>query len=211
LTPTFIERTYIEAMGGQLEILARFPAGVVRINQFHEISEAELTGAWQGFSGRGRVRNLSVHTAITLLIAATQACASGTGLPPVFGQFRRASECEGPRPVSRIAISGGSTTETGTNRVRLIANTLIDLKQLPSPAAYGHVLVTVTSVDGHAWSAIFRFDGPRRTHRRRRQIPCCCVGHVARIGVNRLECGTRAGRHSTCDARDEIQLFANLN
>jgi hypothetical protein len=100
------------------------------------------------------VRNLSVHTAITLLIAATQACASGTGLPPVFGQFRRASECEGPRPVSRIAISGGSTTETGTNRVRLIANTLIDLKQLPSPAAYGHVLVTVTSVDGHAWSDI---------------------------------------------------------
>ena len=36
-------RTYIEAMGCQLEILARFPAGVVRINQFHEISD--LRGA----------------------------------------------------------------------------------------------------------------------------------------------------------------------
>jgi DNA-binding XRE family transcriptional regulator len=29
-------RRYIEAMGGQLEIVARFPEGVVRITQFHE-------------------------------------------------------------------------------------------------------------------------------------------------------------------------------
>lgn len=30
-------RSYIEAMGGQLEIVARFPDGAVKINQFHEI------------------------------------------------------------------------------------------------------------------------------------------------------------------------------
>ncbi len=30
-------RSYIEAMGGQLEIIARFPDGEVRINQFGEI------------------------------------------------------------------------------------------------------------------------------------------------------------------------------
>lgn len=32
-------RSYIEAMGGQLEILARFRDQVVRINQFEEIDE----------------------------------------------------------------------------------------------------------------------------------------------------------------------------
>ena len=30
-------RHYIEAMGGQLEILARFPEGIVEINQFSNI------------------------------------------------------------------------------------------------------------------------------------------------------------------------------
>ena len=32
-------RKYIEAMGGSLEIVARFPDGLVQINQFHEIEE----------------------------------------------------------------------------------------------------------------------------------------------------------------------------
>ncbi|CAN5427532.1 XRE family transcriptional regulator [soil metagenome] len=32
-------RKYIRAMGGELEITARFPDGEVRINQFHEIGE----------------------------------------------------------------------------------------------------------------------------------------------------------------------------
>lgn len=32
-------RRYIEAMGGSLEIVARFPDGAVRINQFHELAE----------------------------------------------------------------------------------------------------------------------------------------------------------------------------
>lgn len=31
-------RGYIRAMGGELEIVARFPDGVVRINQFEEIA-----------------------------------------------------------------------------------------------------------------------------------------------------------------------------
>ena len=30
-------RRYIEAMGGELEITARFPEGAVRITQFHEL------------------------------------------------------------------------------------------------------------------------------------------------------------------------------
>jgi len=30
-------RSYIEAMGGQLEIIARFPEGTIRISQFAEI------------------------------------------------------------------------------------------------------------------------------------------------------------------------------
>lgn len=33
-------RRYIEAMGGQLEIVARFPDGAVRINQFAELADA---------------------------------------------------------------------------------------------------------------------------------------------------------------------------
>ncbi|MGH7717474.1 MAG: XRE family transcriptional regulator [Gemmatimonadaceae bacterium] len=34
-------RRYIEAMGGQLDIIARFPDGVVRINQFHDLDPAK--------------------------------------------------------------------------------------------------------------------------------------------------------------------------
>jgi hypothetical protein len=30
-------RRYVEAMGGQLEIVARFPDGAVRINQFEDL------------------------------------------------------------------------------------------------------------------------------------------------------------------------------
>ena len=30
-------RSYIEAMGGKLEIIAKFPEGAIRINQFQEI------------------------------------------------------------------------------------------------------------------------------------------------------------------------------
>jgi hypothetical protein len=30
-------RTYVEALGGELEIVARFPNGAVRITQFEEI------------------------------------------------------------------------------------------------------------------------------------------------------------------------------
>jgi transcriptional regulator with XRE-family HTH domain len=33
-------RRYIEAMGGELEIVARFPDGAVRINQFAELASA---------------------------------------------------------------------------------------------------------------------------------------------------------------------------
>jgi hypothetical protein len=33
-------RRYIEAMGGQLEIVARFPEGAVRINQFQDLADA---------------------------------------------------------------------------------------------------------------------------------------------------------------------------
>ena len=32
-------RTYIEAMGGELEIIARFPDGAIRIQQFNEIGQ----------------------------------------------------------------------------------------------------------------------------------------------------------------------------
>jgi transcriptional regulator with XRE-family HTH domain len=35
-------RSYIKAMGGELEIIARFPDGDVRINQFDEISEPDV-------------------------------------------------------------------------------------------------------------------------------------------------------------------------
>lgn len=34
-------RSYIEAMGGQLELLAHFPDGTVRINQFRDLEESE--------------------------------------------------------------------------------------------------------------------------------------------------------------------------
>lgn len=32
-------RSYIEAMGGELEIVARFPDGAVRVNQFKDVDE----------------------------------------------------------------------------------------------------------------------------------------------------------------------------
>jgi transcriptional regulator with XRE-family HTH domain len=35
-------RRYIEAMGGQLEIIAHFPEGNVRINQFEELEEGQV-------------------------------------------------------------------------------------------------------------------------------------------------------------------------
>lgn len=35
-------RSYIEAMGGELDIIARFPDGEVRVNQFSEISGSGL-------------------------------------------------------------------------------------------------------------------------------------------------------------------------
>ena len=34
-------RSYIEAMGGDLEIVARFPDGAVRINQFKEVEDQD--------------------------------------------------------------------------------------------------------------------------------------------------------------------------
>jgi len=34
-------RRYIEAMGGELDIVARFPDGSVRISQFHDLETAE--------------------------------------------------------------------------------------------------------------------------------------------------------------------------
>jgi transcriptional regulator with XRE-family HTH domain len=34
-------RSYIEAMGGQPELIARFPDGTVRINQFRDLEESE--------------------------------------------------------------------------------------------------------------------------------------------------------------------------
>jgi ribosome-binding protein aMBF1 (putative translation factor) len=34
-------RRYIEAMGGELDIVARFPDGSVRINQFHDLEPAD--------------------------------------------------------------------------------------------------------------------------------------------------------------------------
>lgn len=34
-------RSFIEAMGGALEITAKFPEGVVRITRFHELAAAE--------------------------------------------------------------------------------------------------------------------------------------------------------------------------
>ena len=34
-------RSYIEAMGGELEIIARFPDGAVRVNQFKDVDEKE--------------------------------------------------------------------------------------------------------------------------------------------------------------------------
>jgi transcriptional regulator with XRE-family HTH domain len=33
-------RRFVEAMGGELEIIARFPDGTVRITQFHELDHA---------------------------------------------------------------------------------------------------------------------------------------------------------------------------
>ncbi len=36
-------RSYIEAMGGELDITARFPEGSVRINQFEDVQEPDRT------------------------------------------------------------------------------------------------------------------------------------------------------------------------
>jgi len=33
-------RRYVEAMGGKLEIVARFPDGAVQINQFRDLAES---------------------------------------------------------------------------------------------------------------------------------------------------------------------------
>jgi transcriptional regulator len=38
-------RSYIEAMGGTLDIVARFPNGEVHINQFEEIDNEDMQGA----------------------------------------------------------------------------------------------------------------------------------------------------------------------
>jgi transcriptional regulator with XRE-family HTH domain len=38
-------RSYIEAMGGELEIVARFPDGAVRVTQFKDADEREATHA----------------------------------------------------------------------------------------------------------------------------------------------------------------------
>ena len=38
-------RSYIEAMGGELEIIARFPEGAVRVNQFRDVDENEPANA----------------------------------------------------------------------------------------------------------------------------------------------------------------------
>lgn len=35
-------RSHIEAMGGQLDVVARFPDGAVRISNFSDLSEHEL-------------------------------------------------------------------------------------------------------------------------------------------------------------------------
>ena len=37
-------RSFIKAMGGELEIVARFPEGSVRINQFEEIEDSASSG-----------------------------------------------------------------------------------------------------------------------------------------------------------------------
>jgi DNA-binding transcriptional regulator YiaG len=37
-------RSYIQAMGGELEIIARFPDGAVKINQFEEIGPTPESG-----------------------------------------------------------------------------------------------------------------------------------------------------------------------
>src|SRR5471032_1160774 len=36
-------RSYIQAMGGELEIIARFPDGAVRVNQFRDVDAPEPT------------------------------------------------------------------------------------------------------------------------------------------------------------------------
>ena len=36
-------RSYIEAMGGQLDIVARFPNGEIHINQFEDIDRSQIT------------------------------------------------------------------------------------------------------------------------------------------------------------------------
>lgn len=38
-------RSYIEAMGGELEIVARFPDGAVRVKQFKDVDEEEAVPA----------------------------------------------------------------------------------------------------------------------------------------------------------------------
>ena len=38
-------RSYIEAMGGELDIIARFPDGAVRVNQFEDVDDNQATHA----------------------------------------------------------------------------------------------------------------------------------------------------------------------
>jgi transcriptional regulator with XRE-family HTH domain len=39
-------RRFVEAMGGKLEIIVRFPDGTVRITQFHELDTANRNGGY---------------------------------------------------------------------------------------------------------------------------------------------------------------------
>jgi len=50
-------RRYIEALGGALEIAARFPEGTVRIVQFEDLEPSRVQGGWRAAaSRRGRQR-----------------------------------------------------------------------------------------------------------------------------------------------------------
>lgn len=44
-------RRYIESLGGELDIIARFPEGSVRINQFEEIGKSETDQARKRVAG----------------------------------------------------------------------------------------------------------------------------------------------------------------
>jgi transcriptional regulator with XRE-family HTH domain len=47
-------RKIIQAMGGELEIRAVFPSGLVRINQFRDLSEDRKAGASEEKHAKGR-------------------------------------------------------------------------------------------------------------------------------------------------------------